>query len=132
MTALNLILSLHNLPETTLADKSVNFIPIQEFLSWLDDVVMILIIVSVIVQLPLLLPVLAALLVLSLLGPPLLLGVVDLVDVFVSLYKIDRQFPERSGAGVTVAGLHTAPRHGHQVTSVRSGAGVVEAHHLRE
>lgn len=93
---------------------------------------MILIIVSVIVKLPLLLPVLAALLVLCLLGPPLLLGVVDLVDVFVSLYKIHRQFPQWGRAGVSVARLDPAPRHGNQVPSVRAGAGVVEAHHLWE
>ena len=94
---------------------------------------MVLIIVALIVKFPLFLPVLpAAVLVLSLLSSPLLLGVVDLVDVFVSLDQINREFPQRSSAGLSVARLDAAPRQGHQVASVRPGAGVLEAHHLGE
>ena len=107
----------------------ISVLPIHELLSRLDDVVVVLVIVAVVVQLPLLLPVLAALLVLGLLRPPLLLGVVNLVDVFVSLDQVHGQLPQRRRARVAVARLvaRGGPAHARHLAA---GARVVEAEHV--
>ena len=73
---------------------------------------------------------------LSLLRSSLLLGVVDLVDVFVGLDQVHGEFSERSSARVTILWLHSSRLpcccHGQERTSFTAGAGVMEAHHVRQ
>ncbi len=79
-------------------------IPVEKLLPLFDYVIVILVIEPIIVELPLLLPMLAALLVLRLLRPPLLLCIVDLVDVLVRLDQIHRELPQGGRRSVAIGG----------------------------
>ena len=71
------------------SSRSHDTLPVHKLFTRFYDIVVVLIVVAIVVQLPLLLSVLPTLFMLGLLSPSLFLGVVDLVDVFISLDQIN-------------------------------------------
>ena len=91
---LNSILELENwclilLLNLNRSSRSHDTLPVHKLFARFYDIVVVLIVVAIVVQLPLLLSVLPTLFMLGLLSPSLFLGVVDLVDVFISLDQIN-------------------------------------------
>lgn len=106
------IVSFDYLAERSFANERVDFVPVKEAFTMPYNVVVVVIIVAVVVQLAFLL--VLGVLTLRLLGPALLLGIVNLVDVLVRLDQVDRQFTQWGQGGV--AELTGYPRlHGLQV-----------------
>ena len=119
---------LDNLPKGALAYEGVNLVPVEKPLPCLDDVVVVLVVVTlkysfvclakrqqaalegthVVVELPLLFPGVRGPrlpLGLRLLRPPLLLRVVHLVDVLVRLDEVHRELSKRRRSGIAELGF---------------------------
>lgn len=98
LALLFVVVRLDHLAEAAFADEGVDFVAVEKLLAVFNDVVVVLIVVTVVVQLPLLL--VGRVLALGLLSSSFLFGIVNLVDVFVGFDQVHAELPQRCRRGV--------------------------------